>query len=93
MFEDVDWSYRAGYMFEKHGVTAEQANEALRDPMRAVVDPDYASKSGEGTRIIGYSPSFGDVLSIIVVLHGGREYGANGWRANDKDRAIYREVE
>jgi len=33
-------------MAERHGVTFEQANEALADPDALVFDPDYASQSG-----------------------------------------------
>jgi uncharacterized DUF497 family protein len=33
-------------MAERHGVTVEQANEALADPDALVFDPDYASQSG-----------------------------------------------
>lgn len=37
----------------RHGVTIDQANEALDDAKRVVIDPDYASKSGVGIRTIG----------------------------------------
>jgi len=33
-------------MEERHGVSVEQAEEALADPNRIVFEPDYASKSG-----------------------------------------------
>ncbi len=33
-----------------HGVTVEQANEALTDPDTLVFDPDYASQSGRSVR-------------------------------------------
>lgn len=88
MFEDVDWA-NAHHMRDKHGVTDDQADEALRDPERVVIQPDYKSRSSKSARIIGYSRSFGDILTLIVVIHEGRVYGANGWRANTKDRRIY----
>ena len=53
-FEHVDWSKRDEYITEKHGTTPEQADEALADPMRVVIDPDPASKSGASVRIIGW---------------------------------------
>lgn len=76
-------------MYERHGVTTAQGDEALADPERVVIDPDYASKSGQSVRIIGYSPSRQEVLTVIVVVDGGHEYGASGWPSNDKDRRIY----
>lgn len=93
MFENVDWSQRGDYMSEKHGVTVAQANEALQDPERVVINPDYNSQSGRSVRIIGYSLDFGDLLSILVVEHEQVEYGINGWRSNEKDRRIYLEEE
>jgi hypothetical protein len=91
MFEDVNWERRGDYMFAKHHVFVTQANEALRDPERVIITPDYASRSRLTSRVIGYSHSAGDLLSIIVLEHEGEEYGVNGWVSNDKDRRIYRE--
>lgn len=92
MFEDVDWTHGEGHMWEKHGVTVAEANEALRDPMRVLIDPDYNSKTGQSARIIGWSDTYGDLLSIIVVTEDGDEYGANGWRSNEKDRRLYESI-
>lgn len=86
---DVDWSERDVHMFDRHGVTTGQAEEALADPWRVVIDPDYASKTGQSARIIGYAPSIDRVLTIIVVTDQGHEYGASGWPANSKDRNLY----
>ena len=77
------------YMKRKHGITAEVADEALGDPDRVVIDPDYNSTSGESIRIIGYSVLANDIITVIVVEHEGTEYGVNGWSANAKDRRIY----
>jgi len=33
---EVDWSHRAEYMQQRHGVTVEQAGEALSDPLAVV---------------------------------------------------------
>lgn len=65
------------------------ARVRLPQSVRCGIQPDYKSRSGKSARIIGYSRSFGDVLTLIVVIHEGRVYGANGWRANSKDRRIY----
>jgi hypothetical protein len=89
MFTDVDWSHRATHMYDRHGVTTAQANEALEDPDRVVIDPDYNSVSGGGVRIIGFSPLAMDVLTVIVVEEDGVEYGASAWPSNNKDRNIY----
>jgi hypothetical protein len=90
-FERVDWSKRGEYMQHKHGITPEVADDALGDPNRIVVDPDYNSTSGESIRIIGYSTIADDVVTVIVLQHDGTEYGVNGWPANAKDRRIYNE--
>jgi hypothetical protein len=34
----VDWSYRADYMRERHGIEVEWANEALEDPDALRID-------------------------------------------------------
>ncbi len=87
----VDWSERDAHMFSKHGVTTSQADEALEDPERITIEPDYASVSGASIRVIGYSPSRMQLLTIIVVVdtETGRFYGASGWEANEKDQTIY----
>lgn len=89
MFTDVDWSERDAHMFDRHNITTSQAEEALADPERVVVDPDYASKSGQSVRIIGYAPSLDQILTVIIIIDDGHEYGASGWRANQKDQNIY----
>jgi uncharacterized DUF497 family protein len=93
VFDDLDWHHGAAHMLEKHQVTVAEATEALRDPERVVIDPDYNSESGRAARIIGFSQTAGTVLTIIALEHEGVEYGVNGWRSNAKDRRIYREGE
>lgn len=41
-------------MEERHGVTVEKAEEALADSNRVVFAPDYASRSGNSVRVVGY---------------------------------------
>lgn len=89
MYTDVDWSERDAHMYTKHALTTALAEEALSDPERVVIEPDYASVSGQSVRIIGYSPTLRTVLTIIVVPFEGVEYGASGWESNAKDRKIY----
>ena len=90
---DVDWSHRRDYIIAKHGVTRAEADEAIADPDRVVLDPDPASKSGRGVRIIGYSVLAQAVLTVIVVNEGDHTYGANAWRANAKDQRRYEGTE
>ncbi len=89
MFRNLNWSEREAHMFVNHGVTTSQAEEALADPERLVINPDYNSDSGRSVRIIGYCPSRHEVLTVIAVVDDDTEYGANGWPANGKDQSIY----
>jgi hypothetical protein len=88
-FERVDWTHGAAHMKDNHGITPEVANQALGDPDRVVIDPDYNSRSGQSVRIIGFSVTADDIITVIVVVHDGTEFGANGWVSNSKDRSIY----
>ena len=89
MLGNVDWSHRGAYIVEKHGLTAGEANEAVDDPERIVIEPDYSSTSGRSVRIIGFSQSANDLLTIIVLTDEGVTYGVNAWRSNARDRRIY----
>lgn len=87
----VDWSERSEYIWAKHHVTVEQANEALADPDRVVLDPDPASRSGVSVRTIGNSPSRAELLTVLTVEEDGVVYGLNAWESNPVDRRRYRE--
>jgi uncharacterized DUF497 family protein len=87
----VDWSHRGEYMWTRHGVSVDEANEALTDPAALVFEPDYASQSGRSVRTIGWSPTAGRLLAILTMSQGGGVYGVNGWPANDIDIRHYRE--
>lgn len=76
-------------MRAKHGITSVVADEALGDPNLVVVDPDYNSTSGQSVRIIGFSPTADDIITVIVVVADDLAYGANGWLSNAKDRQLY----
>lgn len=89
VFERADWTHGAAHMKANHGITPDVANEALGDPNRIVIDPDYNSRSGQSVRIIGFSVAADDIITVIVVVHDGTEFGANGWVSNSKDRSIY----
>lgn len=93
MFGHADWSHRGDYIVAKHGVTPEEADEALLDPERIVIDPDYNSTSGRSVRIIGFSQTADDLLTIIVLTDEGVTYGVNVWRSNGRDLRIYEKGE
>ncbi len=81
----VDWTHRGDYRGTRHGVSVDQANEALADLRALVFDPDYASQSGSSVRTIGWSDSAGPLLTVITVTEDVGTYGANGWPSNDID--------
>ncbi|TDD64517.1 transposase [Jiangella aurantiaca] len=78
-------------MWDRHQVTVTEANEALADPLAAVLDPDPKSKSGDSIRVIGYCPSRDELLTVIVVRDPEVTWlwGANGWPSNTTDRREY----
>ena len=80
-------------MHASHGISVQVANDALADPARVVIDPDYNSRTGRSVRIIGYSMLAQGIVTVIVLSDGGVDYGVNGWLANEKDQRIYREAE
>lgn len=76
------------HMWDGHQITPAHAEEALADPYVLAYLPDPASRSGQSDRYIGMCTSLG-VLVVIVVRHQGRQYGANGWPANERDTKAY----
>jgi hypothetical protein len=60
------------------------------DPEMVVIDPDPRSVTGESVRIIGYSSTAEEVLTVVVVIHDGQVYGATAWRANKHECRLYR---
>src|SRR5699024_8778659 len=54
-------------MWERHGITEEQASEAVADVEALWFDPNPSSRSGRSLRVIGYSYSRRRVLTIILV--------------------------
>ena len=93
MYDNADWSHRGDYIVKKHDVVPPEANEALLDPERIVIDPDYNSASGRSVRIIGFSKTADDLITVIVLTDEGVTYGVNAWRSNARDRRIYQKGE
>lgn len=56
-----------------------------------MIDPDYNSTSGRLVRIIGFSQTVGELLTVIVLNEDNVTYGVNAWRSNARDRRIYEE--
>ncbi|GAA2101389.1 hypothetical protein [Brevibacterium salitolerans] len=89
---DVEWVPEAiAHMWERHGVTSEEAMEAINDPHALLRSPDPASRSGRSDRYVGWSRARQEVLVVIVVRSGGRLYGGNAWTANNGYLKLYEE--
>lgn len=97
----VDWTKRASYIQQRHGIQATWADEAADDDHAVWLTPDPASRSGHAVRVIGYSPRAAAVLTVILLaasadpdeLPDGDWWGSNAWRANERDQRIYGEAD
>lgn len=87
----VDWTFGEFHMRRRHKVVPSEANEAIDDVDAVWFEPDPKSKSGRSARVIGYSHSRKQLLTVILVRRddGDGYYGANGWPANSSDRKRY----
>lgn len=98
---EVDWSWREAYIRARHGVKPVWADEAVDDEHAVWLEPDPASRTGASVRVIGWSRSAGEVLTVILVdarvdpsdLPQGDWWGSNAWVANEQDRRLYGEEE
>lgn len=87
---DIEWDPEAvAHMWERHGVTPNEAAEAIDDPGALLRSPDPASRSGRSDRYVGWSSTRGELLVVIAVRHAGRLYGGNAWPANAAHRKLY----
>ena len=88
----MDWRYEADHMRERHGVSVAEAGEAIADSDAVLFHPDPKSRSGSSARLLGFSPSRGRVLVVILVerLDRGTWWGVNGWVATGSDLSRYR---
>lgn len=97
----VDWSRRAEYVRSRHSIEPAWADEAVVDAHAVWLEPDPASHSGLSVRVIGYSSTAREVLTVILVHPDvdpskrpeGDWWGSNAWVANDRDRRHYGEEE
>lgn len=90
----IEWDTDREEHLARHKVTIAQAEEALADPDAVRLVPDPASMSGVGIRTVGYSASFGDLLSVLSYVDSeGVEHGTTAFRARGKFRRNYTERE
>ncbi len=89
----VAWSADRANHIREHAVAPEQANEAVEDPNAVWLDADPKSVTGLGIRVIGYSPTRGRVLAVIVVRNTDSEdpeyVGATCFPATGRDLQLY----
>jgi hypothetical protein len=85
----IDWAYGAQHMWDNHKVATAEADEAVNDIDAVWFDPDPASRSHRGVRVIGYSHSRRAILTVILVRSDEDiYYGANGWESNPSTRGV-----
>lgn len=73
----------------------------MADDHAVWLQPDPASRSGDSVRVIGWSRSAREVLTVILVdarvdpseRAQGDWWGSNVWVANKQDRRLYGEEE
>lgn len=88
-----DWSKRAEYVRSRHGIELAWADEAVEDDHAVWLTPDPASRSGRSVRVIGYSITAREVLTVILVAAdvdvterpAGDWWGSNAWVASPRD--------
>lgn len=87
---EITWAADRDAHLARHGVTIAQANEAVAHDDALEINPDYNSKTGLSIRVIGYSASFGDLLSVLSYIdNDGARQGTTAFRANKRDRRYY----
>ena len=67
------------------------ADEAVADPRAVVRDPDPRSKTG-ASRIIGYSPTAGFVITVIALRLDEDLWGVSAWKTSGAERRDYQEA-
>jgi predicted DNA binding CopG/RHH family protein len=89
--EDVDYIRRRSDRYPAaSNIEPEWTLEAATDPRRIVLDPDPKSRIG-AIRLIGYSPSAGFVLTVIV--DPVNKAGITAWKTRGADLRSYLEGE
>jgi len=91
MDEVIDCSRATQHIWAHHRILPEWVHEACNDIDRVILDPDPSSRSGRSLRMIGFSAGFGHPITVVAVRRSDRLEVTSAWRANPKDRRIYRE--
>ena len=78
-------------MLDGHGITVRIADAAVADVDALWLDPDPGSKSGLSVRVIGYSHSAREVVTVILLPGPGDDCyeGINGWPTVGRQRIEY----
>ncbi|MDQ2707703.1 MAG: hypothetical protein M3Z25_08745 [Actinomycetota bacterium] len=71
-------------------IEVEWADEAAADRRAVITDPDPKSSTG-AMRVVGYSPSAGFVLTVIVLEVDGEYWGVTAWKTTGAERRGYQE--
>lgn len=76
---------------EATDIEVEWAQEAVTDPRAMVSDPDPRSKTG-ASRIVGYSPTAGFVITVIALWLDEELWGVSAWKTSGAERRNYQEA-
>ena len=93
----LDWSKRAEYVRSRHGVEPAGGDEAVEDDHAVGLTPDPVSRGGRSVRVIGYSITAQEVLTVILVAAdvdvterpAGDWWGSNAWVPSPRDLRLY----
>lgn len=77
----------------RHDLTRVMVREALDDPDLATIRPDPTSRSGESFRVIGYSSTSRQLLTVVLVDHDDIVYCATAWKSKASEIRIYQNEE
>lgn len=91
MDEDTDFETAADHIWQGHRILMDRVREACSDEDRVILDPDPASRSGQSLRIVGFSTSCGDTITVVAVRRRYHFEVTSAWRSNARDQRIYRE--
>lgn len=67
------------------------AEEAVADTRAMISDPDPRSTTG-ATRIVGYSPTAGFVITVIALRLDEQLWGVSAWKTSGAERRNYQEA-
>lgn len=88
----MQWTRHAiEHMLTRHGVSTTDTAEALADPSAIWADPDPTSVTGETARVVGWSHTRQQLITVILLHTEDGWAGVNGWPTKSgRDRTAYR---